>query len=67
MVLGLKSKGIMKIFFLINGLKQGKSQCDYMNMSDIESIIDRTLLDGFILDGNSIPGEITVHLRKKLK
>jgi SAM-dependent methyltransferase len=37
----------------------------YLSMNDVESIIDRTLLDGFIIDGDSIPGELTVHLRKK--
>ena len=38
----------------------------YISLYDVESVIDRTLLDGFVIDGNSIPGEITVHLRKKL-
>lgn len=41
------------------------SQNYYVSMGDVEEIIDRTLLDGFVIDGDSIPGELTVHLRKK--
>jgi SAM-dependent methyltransferase len=38
----------------------------YISMDKIESIVDRKLIDGFVVNGDSIPGEITVHLRKKV-
>lgn len=38
----------------------------YVNLNDIEKIIDRSLVEGFFVDGNSLPGELTVHIRKKI-
>jgi hypothetical protein len=37
----------------------------YINLNDIEKTIDRSLVDSFIIDEESIPGELTVHIRKK--
>ena len=37
----------------------------YISLSDVENVISRKLLDGFLIDGDSIPGELTIHLRKK--
>jgi SAM-dependent methyltransferase len=38
----------------------------YVNLNDIEKIIDRSVVDGFNVDGDSLPGELTVHIRKKI-
>jgi len=37
----------------------------YINHNDIEKIIDKSLVDSFIIDEESMPGELTVHIRKK--
>ena len=37
----------------------------YISMDTIEKVINRKVLNGFLIDGDSIPGELTVHLRKK--
>ena len=29
-------------------------------------MIDISIVDGFLLDGDTIPGELTVHIRKKI-
>ena len=38
----------------------------YISMTTIEKVINRKFLDGFLIDGDSIPGELTIHLRKKV-
>ena len=38
----------------------------YVSLQDVERIIDRKLVAGLLIDGISIPGEITVHISKKL-
>ena len=36
----------------------------YISMEQIEAILDRDLIEYFNIDGESIPGEVTVHIKK---